>query len=128
MNDKLREHFGEYFDCPMGFVDQKIMELVNEYFDKIPDYFYEVPASSTGKNHPSFDHGTGGLLRHTQEYNNNYGTRLNTLRKKVQCIETNVIYDGLRIAQKETGIDRKNLSKACHQNTLAGGYHWRFYK
>ena len=40
MNDKLREHFGEYFDCPMGFVDQKIMELVNEYFDKIPDYFW----------------------------------------------------------------------------------------
>ena len=66
MNSNLREYFWEYFDYPMGFVDQKIMELVNEYFDKIPDYFYEVPASSTGKYHPSFDHGTGGLLRHTQ--------------------------------------------------------------
>ena len=80
------------------------------------------------KNENKLDDRCDNLEWCTIEYNNNYGTRLNTLRKKVQCIETNVIYDGLRIAQKETGIDRKNISKACHQNTLAGGYHWRFYK
>jgi 23S rRNA maturation-related 3'-5' exoribonuclease YhaM len=34
--------------------------------DKLPDYFYEVPASSTGKYHPSFSLGDGGLLRHTK--------------------------------------------------------------
>lgn len=66
MNKNLRKYFWEYFDYPLTFVDKKIIELVNEYFDKIPDYFYKVPASSTGKYHPSFDHGNGGLLRHTQ--------------------------------------------------------------
>ena len=66
MNKNLKEYFLEYLDYPMDFVNQKIMELVNEYFEKIPDYFYNVPASSTGKYHPSFDHGNGGLLRHTQ--------------------------------------------------------------
>lgn len=66
MNKKLKKYFLEYLDYPMTFVNQKIVELVNEYFDKIPDYFYKVPASSTRKYHPSFDHGDGGLLRHTQ--------------------------------------------------------------
>ena len=31
----------------------------------MPDYFFHVPASSTGKYHPSYSLGEGGLLRHT---------------------------------------------------------------
>lgn len=34
--------------------------------DLIPDYFFTVPASSTGKYHPKFSLGDGGLLRHTK--------------------------------------------------------------
>lgn len=30
-----------------------------------PDYFFEIPASSTGKHHPKYSLGEGGLLRHT---------------------------------------------------------------
>lgn len=32
----------------------------------LPDYFFEVPASSTGKYHPNFALGQGGLVRHTK--------------------------------------------------------------
>ena len=32
----------------------------------LPDYFYEVPASSTGKYHPEYSLGDGGLLRHSK--------------------------------------------------------------
>lgn len=32
----------------------------------LPDYFFEVPASSTGKYHPSFALNEGGLVRHTK--------------------------------------------------------------
>ena len=32
----------------------------------LPDYFFEVAASSTGKYHPLFSLGEGGLLRHTK--------------------------------------------------------------
>ena len=34
--------------------------------EKLPDYFFEVPASSTGKYHPKFASGPGGLVRHTK--------------------------------------------------------------
>lgn len=32
----------------------------------LPDYFFSVPASSTGKYHPVFSLGEGGLVRHTK--------------------------------------------------------------
>ena len=32
----------------------------------LPDYFWEIPASSTGKYHPNYALGNGGLLRHTK--------------------------------------------------------------
>lgn len=34
--------------------------------DLLPDYFYEIPASSTGKYHPEFSLGEGGLVRHVK--------------------------------------------------------------
>lgn len=34
--------------------------------DLLPDYFFEVSASSTGKYHPAFSLGQGGLVRHTK--------------------------------------------------------------
>ena len=40
---------------------------VREFIDKyVPDYFFHVAASSTGKYHPEYATGEGGLLRHTQ--------------------------------------------------------------
>lgn len=32
----------------------------------LPDYFFKIAASSTGKYHPSFSLGDGGLVRHTK--------------------------------------------------------------
>jgi len=46
--------------------DGRILENAKKLIDLLPDYFYEVPASSTGKYHPSFAQGDGGLLRHTK--------------------------------------------------------------
>ena len=34
--------------------------------DSLPDYFYEVAAASTGKYHPKYAQGEGGLVRHTK--------------------------------------------------------------
>lgn len=42
---------------------QAIAKFLNE---KVPTYFYEVAASSTGKYHPWYSLGYGGLVRHTK--------------------------------------------------------------
>lgn len=46
--------------------DKRIKSNLIIMINKLPDYFFEVPASSTGKYHPSFSLGNGGLLRHTK--------------------------------------------------------------
>lgn len=42
-----------------------IKQFVKIALNNLPDYFYEVSASSTNKYHPSYALGTGGLVRHT---------------------------------------------------------------
>lgn len=54
---------------------------------------------------------------------NNYGA------KKVQCIETGVIYDCCKDAERELELPNCSVSMSanpnCSQQT-AGGYHWRY--
>lgn len=47
--------------------DGRLKEIVIDFLNNaVPDYFWEIPASSSGKYHPSFDLGYGGLVRHTK--------------------------------------------------------------
>jgi len=46
--------------------NDRIRKSAEELIKLVPDYFFTVPASSTGKYHPSFSQGEGGLLRHTK--------------------------------------------------------------
>lgn len=45
--------------------NEKIKNFVKWVTVNAPDYFFEIPASSTGKYHPKYSLGEGGLLRHT---------------------------------------------------------------
>ena len=62
----------------------------------------------------------------TVEYNNNYGSKNDSKRKKIRCVETNKVYDGLRIAEKELGYAHTNLSDAAKTGGVRYGYHWEF--
>lgn len=46
--------------------DDAVRESLSIMIDKIPDYFFTIPASSTGKYHPRYATGDGGLVRHTK--------------------------------------------------------------
>lgn len=46
--------------------DGKKGRIVKDLIGKLPDYFFEVAASSTGKYHPKYALGEGGLIRHTK--------------------------------------------------------------
>lgn len=54
------------FDEILDTIENKDMrEFAEELIKDIPDYFWHVPASSTGKYHPAYALGDGGLVRHT---------------------------------------------------------------
>ena len=55
------------FSKELGYIkNDRIRESAKELINLIPDYFFHEAASSTGKYHPAFSQGEGGLLRHTK--------------------------------------------------------------
>lgn len=94
----------------------------------LPDYFFEVPASSTGKYHPSFSLGEGGLLRHTKVAvriavelleNNCVGMKFGDVDKDL-IIMALILHDGVKsgvVKEKYTKFDHPLLvSKLIMEN------------
>lgn len=46
--------------------DVRMLDNAKRLIELLPDYFFSVAASSTGKYHPQFAQGEAGLLRHTK--------------------------------------------------------------
>ena len=57
-----KEFFKEVLDT---FENDDLKEFCDQCLDTIPDYFWKVGASSTGKYHPEYALGDHGLARHT---------------------------------------------------------------
>lgn len=55
----------EIINCVNLISSPEIKAFTISIVEKLPDYFFKVPASSTGKFHPKFAEGEGGLVRHT---------------------------------------------------------------
>lgn len=56
----------EAFKEPISYIkDEEIKKFAIKAIESMPDYFFVIPASSTGKYHPAYSLGEGGLLRHT---------------------------------------------------------------
>jgi hypothetical protein len=79
-------------------------ENAEKLINLLPDYFYEVPASSTGKYHPNFALGEEGLLRHTKAAvriahelleNNTIGYSFTDDEKDLMIISL-IMHDGLK--------------------------------
>lgn len=63
---ELREKL-ESFETELNFiVNPQIRLFAERAIGILPDYFWTVPASSSGKYHPVFATGVGGLLKHTK--------------------------------------------------------------
>ena len=84
--------------------NQKYRENIEKVINMLPDYFFEVAASSTGKYHPKFSLGKGGLVRHTKAAvriakelldNNTIGSVFNNDEKDL-ILSGLIIHDGLK--------------------------------
>lgn len=55
------------FNREIGYIKKAhYRDNIKRMIELLPDYFFSVPASSTGKYHPEFSLGDGGLVRHTK--------------------------------------------------------------
>ena len=56
----------DLFETEIGNIkDSNLQQFVRNYLEKyVPDYFFTIGASASGKYHPAFSQGNGGLVRH----------------------------------------------------------------
>jgi len=98
----------------------KNFEYVEDFkylIEKLPDYFFKVAASSTGKYHPEFSLGDNGLLRHTKAavriayelLNNQCIGDKYTPREKDLMIIALTLHDGIK-----HGIPEEKYTRADH--------------
>lgn len=95
----------DYFKKEINYVkDNELKKDLKTLINLLPDYFFEVPASSTGKYHPDFAAGEGGLVRHTKVavriayellINNTVGCKF-TQKDKDLIIIALILHDGLK--------------------------------
>lgn len=58
---------------------------------------------------------------------NNWQPRKNHCNKAVVCIETNNVYESIREASRQTGINKCSIAECCRgTQQTAGGFHWKF--
>lgn len=90
--------------------DQKYRENAEILINLLPDYFFEVAASSTGKYHPSFSLGEGGLLRHTKAavriayemFNDESITSSFSSKEKDMMMIALILHDGLKHGREKS--------------------------
>lgn len=87
-----KEVFYNIINSSIQFEDIRTFALAMA--NNLPSYFFSVPASTSGKHHPTCDLGDGGLVRHSI----NVLTILNHMMSINQCPFTDREKDLLRVA------------------------------
>lgn len=95
----------------------KVKKACQEMIKLLPDYFFEVPASSTGKYHPEYALGEGGLLRHSKAAarighelleDPSIGDKYTALEKDLMIMAL-ILHDGLK-----SGLTQEKYTRFDH--------------
>ena len=102
--------------------DERLRESAKILSTLLPDYFFHIPASTSGKYHPKSDLGEGGLLRHSKTvfkfgyellklemYRNNY-----TEKEIDMMLYSLLFHDGLKL-----GLNGAKYTLAEHPILMA---------
>lgn len=111
----------DYFNKEYSYIkDVRKREDLKYLVSELPDYFFEIPASSTGKYHPEFASTKNGLVKHTKvavriakELLDNPGLNNFKDNEKDIIIMALVLHDGLKKGineEKYTRVDHPLLS------------------
>lgn len=100
----------EYFIKELNCIkDDRVKKSLIHMINCLPDYFFIVPASSTGKYHPEYALGEGGLLRHSKAaFRIGYelladpaiGDKYTAMEKDLMLMGL-LIHDGLKLGKEE---------------------------
>ena len=102
----------KYFVKEIGYIkDKNNKEDIEYLIELLPDYFFKIPASSTGKYHPKFASTEHGLVKHTKvavriAYDLFETSETFTDKEKDIIIMALIMHDGLKKGLKEEEYTR----------------------
>ena len=111
-----------YFKQELSYIkNERIKNSCATMISLLPDYFFEIPASSTGKYHPEFSLGNRGLIRHVKAavkiaydlLNNPCIGDKYTSDEKDLMIMTIVLHDGLK-----SGLNHNKYTQFNHPTLI----------
>ena len=94
--------------------DEKLQDSLLKIIESLPEYWFHVAASSTGKYHPKYSLGEGGLLRHSKSAmrigyellsDQCIGEKYTDREKDLMLIAL-LVHDGLKLGEKEERYTR----------------------
>lgn len=111
----------EIFEKELKYIKHDIIKYFTiDAINFLPDYFFKIPASSTGKYHPNYALGEGGLIRHTKAavniaycmFSNTTITSNFTDIQKDYIISALILHDGLKkgFPEQEFVIDNHAIA------------------
>lgn len=100
--------------------NENVRKFTEEALKVLPEYFWQVPASSSGKYHPQFDAGEGGLVRHTratiamliQMFRNKNVFPIEE-HEQAYAISALLLHDGCKNGLMETAVSTISAHPAC---------------
>ncbi len=111
----------EMFTKELSYIkDSKLKESLLILIEALPDYWFHVPAASSGKYHPDYAQGDGGLLRHSKAAmrigyelleNPSIGDKYTNHEKDLMLMAL-LVHDGLKLGdpqEKHTRFDHPIL-------------------
>jgi hypothetical protein len=111
MSEVLDKTKIEVFKKEIEYINnERYKENIKTLISLLPDYFFEVAASSTGKYHPSFALKDGGLVRHTKVavriakelFNDESVSGAYTHNEKDLMMMALIMHDGLKSGLKKS--------------------------
>ena len=109
--------------------DEEIREFVIKFLNEVPEYFWTIPASASGKYHPQYALGEGGLVRHVKATIMIANELLkldvykNLIGQKDYIIAALLLHDTYKHGQIDEGYtkpDHANLAYRALQNKHTG--------
>jgi hypothetical protein len=99
------------FEDELEFIIREdIRQFTEKALKTLPEYFFLIPASSSGKYHPSTDLGEGGLVRHSKAVARvayelfGFNTLFNfTEDEKDMMISACILHDGVKNSMIDIG-------------------------
>ena len=100
--------------------EESVRKFTEAALQVLPEYFWQVPASATGKYHPQFDAGEGGLVRHTRatvamaiQMFRNKNVFPIAEREQAYTISALLLHDGCKNGLREDAVSTISEHPAC---------------